>query len=142
MNPTLARFGYPATAVTEYEHWVVLLRPLQTTPLSCIIAARAPVDSLGGLSPQAGAELPQLIRSFEATVRRLVPAVKFNYLALMMVDPNPHFHAIPRYAAPVEVLGRTYCDIAFPRPPDVLSGAGLDAATLKAWQELLSTHWE
>lgn len=100
------------------------------------------MDSLGGLSPQAGAELPQLIRSFEATVRRLAPAVKFNYLALMMVDPNPHLHAIPRYAAPVDLLGRSYCDIAFPRPPDVLSGAGLDAATLKAWQELLSTHWE
>ena len=127
MNPTLARFGYPHTAIKEYEHWVVLLRPLQTTPLSCIIAARAPVDSLGGLSPQAGAELPQLIRSFEATVRRLAPAVKFNYLALMMVDPNPHLHAIPRYAAPVDLLVCSFCDFAFPRPPDVLSGAGLNA---------------
>jgi diadenosine tetraphosphate (Ap4A) HIT family hydrolase len=142
MNPTLERFGYPNSVVKEFDHWIVLIRPVQTTPLSCIIAARAEVTSLGELSPLAGAELPLVIRGFETAVKRIAPAVKFNYLALMMVDPNPHFHAIPRYAAPLDLCGSLYGDIAFPKPPDALCGLKVDTATLKEWQDLLSVHWK
>src|SRR3546814_2464599 len=31
MNDTILKFGYPATLIREYEHWVVLLRPAQLT---------------------------------------------------------------------------------------------------------------
>lgn len=141
MNVTLKRFGYPASIVKEFEHWVVLIRPVQTTPLNCIVAARAEVTSLGGLTPSAGAELPLVMGSFESTVKRIAPAVKFNYLALMMVDPNPHFHAIPRYAAPLKLDGRSYGDIAYPKPPDVLQGLEIDSATLERWRALLAAHW-
>ncbi len=39
MNKTIVRFGYPATLVAEYEHWVVLLRPEQPTLGSLVLAA-------------------------------------------------------------------------------------------------------
>ena len=29
MNPTIEKFGYPATLLKEIEHWLVLLRPAQ-----------------------------------------------------------------------------------------------------------------
>lgn len=141
MNPTLKRFGYPDSSVKKFEHWVVLIRPIQTTPMSCIIAALADVTSFGGLSPSAAGELPLVIGSFEATVKRVAPAMKFNYFALMMVDPNPHFHAIPRYAAPVDLEGGSYRDTAYPKPPDVVHGLDVDPATLERWRALLAAQW-
>ncbi len=39
MNETIQRFGYPATLVAEYEHWLVLLRPAQATLGSLVLAA-------------------------------------------------------------------------------------------------------
>jgi diadenosine tetraphosphate (Ap4A) HIT family hydrolase len=141
MNPTLKRFGYPNSTVKEFEHWVVLIRPVQTTPLSCVIASRAEVTSLGSLCAAAGAELPKVISSFESTVSRLAPAARFNYLALMMVDPNPHFHAIPRYAAPLILHGRSYSDMAYPKPADVLHDLEIDPLVLEQWRAVLAAQW-
>ena len=31
MNATLEKFGWPATLVKEFDHWVVLARPAQPT---------------------------------------------------------------------------------------------------------------
>jgi len=83
-----------------------------------------------------------VIRGFESAVRRIAPAVKFNYLALMMVDPNPHFHALPRYAAAVNLDGASYEDADFPRPADVLRGLVVDLVTLNRWRTLLAAHWQ
>lgn len=141
MNATLLRFNHPAALVREFEHWLVLIRPVQPTPLSCVIAARAAASSLGGLSAAAGAELPAVIAGFETAVKRVAPATKFNYLALMMVDPDPHFHAIPRYAAPFALDGLECRDEAYPRPVDVLHGLEIDAATLDRWRVLLADRW-
>ena len=41
MNPTIEKFGYPATLVREFEHWVVLLRPAQVTLGSLVLAAKS-----------------------------------------------------------------------------------------------------
>src|SRR3954462_5399269 len=31
MNPTIEKFGYPATLLHELQHWLILLRPAQLT---------------------------------------------------------------------------------------------------------------
>ena len=31
MNETARKFGYPASMVGDYDHWLVLLRPAQVT---------------------------------------------------------------------------------------------------------------
>ncbi|WEF31401.1 hypothetical protein [Pseudoduganella chitinolytica] len=141
MNATLQRFGYPASVVRKYQHWSVLIRPAQITPFCCVIAAHAPVLSLGALPPAAGAEFPAVVRAFEATVRRLAPAMKFNYLALMMVDPNPHFHAIPRYAVPFTLGDASFSDTAYPKPVNPLADLAVGPATLEQWRTLLADHW-
>ena len=40
MNPTIEKFGYPATLVEDFEHWLVLLRPAQPTLGSLVLAAK------------------------------------------------------------------------------------------------------
>lgn len=66
---------------------------------------------------------------------------KFNYLALMMIDPNPHFHAIPRYAAEVHVAAMAFADAAFPNPPDLRAVHELTAEQLEGVQRLLAANW-
>ena len=138
MNATLQAFGHPAGLILEQHHWVVLIRPRQTTPYSAVIAAKSSASRLADLSPEAAAELPAVLRAYEAAVRCLAPACKFNYLALMMVDPHPHFHAIPRYESVLTIDGATWEDRDFPRPPDVLRGLDVDAATLERWRARLA----
>jgi len=36
---------------------------------------------------------------------------------LMMVDPDVHFHVIPRYSSPREASGLVYADAGWPGPP-------------------------
>lgn len=142
MNATLRRFGYPHSVIQEYVHWVVMVRPGQITLGCTIIAAKSDCVSLGDLTPDEAAELPQVIGDFERTVRRIAPASKFNYLALMMVDPNPHFHAIPRYAAEVDRAGIVFADAAFPNPPDLRSAQALTPEQLEFVKRLLKESWQ
>lgn len=132
MNLTLQKFDYPGQLLKEYEHWVVLLRPVQLTLGCVIIAAKSDVTSLGALQPAEMAELPRVIGEFEALMRDGFGAEKFNYLALMMVDPNPHFHAIPRYKGPVAYGGQTFEDSLFPKAPQLDVSNPCTAALLQA----------
>lgn len=141
MNPTLQRFGYPESLVKAYVHWVVLVRPDQATLGCAVIAARSEATSLGGLAPCEAAELPLVVRDFEQAVRGFAPASKFNYLALMMADPNPHFHAIPRYAAAVRFGTKVFSDAAFPKPPDLGHRHELGGAELEMVRSELARHW-
>lgn len=114
MNQTIAAFGYPETALKEYDHWVVLLRPDQVTVGSVVIAAKSEVTRIGDMLPAEWEEFAQVTREFEDVARRTFNADKFNYFALMMKDPNVHFHAIPRYANPVVIGNDSYEDPDWP----------------------------
>ncbi len=142
MNLTLQKFGYPNSVICEYDHWVVMIRPRQITFGCVVIAAKSAGVSFGELAPEEAAEFPKVVRHFEGTIRRMASADKFNYLGLMMVDPNPHFHAIPRYAREVIVDGMTFRDGVFPRPPDVNAVHELDAAQLDAIRQRLIDRWD
>ena len=96
INPTIAKFGYPGTLVREYEHWVVLLRPQQVTAGSLVLAAKSDATAYGDLPAEAFAEQGHIVAEIEATLRKSIDYERINYLMLMMVDPNVHFHVIPR----------------------------------------------
>src|SRR5262249_49292494 len=89
MNRTIPTFGYPDSLVTEYDHWVVLVRPDQVTLGSLVLAAKSEVTAYGGLSPEAFAEQGEIVAAIENALRGFVAYEKINYLMLMMVDPNP-----------------------------------------------------
>ena len=97
MNETIRKFGYPATLIAGYQHWVVLLRPAQPTLGSLILAAKSDVTAFSELKPKAFTELGTVTAAIEKVLKQAVAPAKINYLMLMMVDPNVHFHVIPRY---------------------------------------------
>lgn len=141
MNPTLQKFAYPTNLIAEYPHWVVLIRPQQVTYGSVVIAAKSTSLSLGHLTVSEATELPSVIRDYETTISKLVQADKFNYLALMMVDPNPHFHALPRYSKPIIRDGRSFVDATFPKPPDLNVLNEIDVTQLEFIRRDLAANW-
>ena len=49
---------------------------------------------------------------------------------LMMVDPNVHFHVIPRYPGERQWEGVDFPDAGWPGPPDLKSAIALDERQL------------
>jgi diadenosine tetraphosphate (Ap4A) HIT family hydrolase len=134
MNPTIAKFGWPQTLVREFGHWVVLARPAQPTLGSLVLAAKSGATAFGDLPAEAHAELKVVTAAIEAALGRAVGYARLNYLMLMMVDPQVHFHVIPRYEGTREWNGREFVDVGWPKVPDLghvvqLAGAELDALT-------------
>src|SRR5678816_1306234 len=101
MNSTIEKFGYPATLLREFEHWVVLLRPAQVTLGSLVLAAKSDATAFSDLPDEAFAEQAVAVRSIETALRSFCDYERINYLMLMMVDPNVHFHVLPRYSGAV-----------------------------------------
>ncbi|MBA3677449.1 MAG: HIT family protein [Sphingosinicella sp.] len=136
MNATIIRFGYPATLIADYEHWVVLLRPSQPTLGSLILAAKGEAEAFSDLAPSAFAELGLVIRDIETALALAVAYEKINYLMLMMVDPNVHFHVIPRYDGDREAEGLSVRDAGWPKAPALVEAAELNEhqiAALTGW---------
>jgi diadenosine tetraphosphate (Ap4A) HIT family hydrolase len=119
MNSTIKKFGYPDTCVKEFHQWVILLRPQQVTLGSLVLICREEATAFSQISPQAFGELPGIIREMEASVARAFSYTKINYLMLMMVDPEVHFHVIPRYDGPRTVFQQQFLDHGWPGPPDL-----------------------
>ena len=93
MNQTIEKFGYPASLVKEFEHWVVLLRPSQVTLGSLVLAAKGNATAYGDLPSEAFNEQAEAVAAIERALRAFTQYERINYLILMMVDPNVHFHA-------------------------------------------------
>ncbi len=117
MNTTMNKFGFPDTCVKEFHQWVVLLRPQQVTLGSLVLICREDATAFSQISPEAFAELPTVLREMEANLSRAFAYNKINYLMLMMVDPEVHFHVIPRYDAPQTFFQQQFLDQGWPGPP-------------------------
>ena len=136
MNETISRFGYPATLIAEYEHWVVLLRPSQPTLGSLVLAAKAEARAFSALDPAAFAELADAVKDIEIALSERVQYAKINYLMLMMVDPHVHYHVIPRYEGERSGGGLTITDTGWPKTPalgDAIELSDEQTAKMVGW---------
>ena len=132
MNPTAVKFGHPETLLCAWTHWAVLLRPAQVTLGSLVLVCSDPVQRFGAISPGAAAELREAARAIESALGECLHFDKLNYLMLMMVDPDVHFHVIPRYAEPRRYAGAEFRDPCWPGPPDVTRSLTLSDAVREA----------
>jgi diadenosine tetraphosphate (Ap4A) HIT family hydrolase len=131
MNQTIEKFGYPDSLIKEFEHWVVLLRPAQVTLGSLVLAAKGDATAYGELPGEAFAEQRQVVATIERALRAFTQYERINYLMLMMVDPNVHFHVIPRYSGVREWNGIDFEDAGWPGPPQLGSAVALSAEHIR-----------
>ena len=130
MNPTIERFGYPSTLLKEFEHWLVLLRPSQVTLGSLVLAAKSDVTAFADLPRAAFAEQADVVAAIERALALFPGYERINYLMLMMVDPNVHFHVIPRYSTPRSWNDISFGDEGWSGPPRLDCAVKLDPAQL------------
>lgn len=128
VNETMRKFGYPRTTLIETPHWVVLARPQQPTLGSLVLACREPAKQLADVSAEAFAEMKTLVGRIERGLQAKFAWDKINYLCLMMVDPDVHFHVIPRYSTPREFAGIAFPDAGWPAVPALGQFPALDEA--------------
>ena len=140
-NETMGKFGYPASLVREYEHWVILVRPAQVTLGSLVLAAKGDATAFGDLPAAAHAELALITGDLEATLSAAIGYQKINYLMLMMVDPHVHFHVFPRYEGARALDGLELVDAGWPGPPDLKTAVALEPERLSSFRDLLTDRW-
>ena len=140
-NVTMQKFGYPDSLLRDFEHWVVLLRPGQVTLGSLVLAAKSDATAFGSLPPEAHAELSVITREIEATLKAAIDYERINYLMLMMVDPNVHFHVFPRYQGTRSFEGLDIEDKGWPGPPDLKSAVEIPVSASKNLRKLLIEGW-
>lgn len=117
----MRKFGAPETCIREYPRWSVLLRRPQVTLGSLVLAAHDRATAFSQLSGASFTELRQVILDVETALSRAFGYDKINYLMLMMVDPDVHFHVVPRYSGTRTFGGREFVDAGWPGPPDLKS---------------------
>jgi diadenosine tetraphosphate (Ap4A) HIT family hydrolase len=137
----MAKFGYPETLIRDYAHWTVLLRPQQATLGALVLVCKDPAQAFSDISAAAFAEMHRVIGDIEAGLGTFRPYQKINYLMLMMVDPDVHFHVLPRYAQTQRFDDEAFPDRGWPAQPDLAGGVAPGAAARSALVEALKVVW-
>ncbi|MBS0622572.1 MAG: hypothetical protein JSR80_06405 [Verrucomicrobia bacterium] len=120
--------------IKRYEHWVLSVSPGQPTLGTCVIkCVRPSVFQIWELTAEEFAELGIILRELELGMAN-DPAFKpdrFNTFQLCNVNPQLHFHVVPRYSQPREFAGQMWEDQGFGALPiwKGVSG-GLQASTV------------
>ena len=141
-NATALKFGHPHTLVAESDHWWVLARPRQVTLGSLVLVCKQPVTAFGEVSALGFTDLQALIARAERVLKGFVAYERINYLMLMMVDPDVHFHVIPRYGVSRYYEGISLPDASWPNPPNLGAAVELAPAVLAALTADLKQRWD
>ena len=119
MHETLKKFGFPDSLVKEYEHWFVLVRPEQVALGSMIIFEKNGLHRYSDIPEASYHEFGKVVKYIEKVLYSEFEYDKMNYLMLMMVDPEVHYHAIPRYAEKRLFQGTGFQDYGWPALPNL-----------------------
>ena len=141
MNATMQKFGYPQTLIKEFKKWVVVLRPQQVTLGSLILICQDDAKAFSDISPEAFSELPQVIKEIEASLAKAFSYQKINYLMLMMVDPDVHFHVIPRYEETNSFSQHDFIDHGWPGAPNLKNPNETNPSLTNAILAHLKENW-
>ncbi len=140
-NPTALKFGYPRSQVAETDHWRVLVRPQQPTFGSLVLVCKDAAHAFSELGAAAFADLQTAVAGIERLLTEVVAYQRINYLMLMMVDPDVHFHVIPRYEGLREDAGLSFPDHGWPGPPALSPAVALDEAAMAGLATRLAARW-
>jgi diadenosine tetraphosphate (Ap4A) HIT family hydrolase len=140
-NSTETKFGDPGTRIAQTEHWTVLLRPKQPTLGSLVVVCREPVKAFSDVSAAGFADMQGVVRRVELTLREVVSYERINYLMLMMIDPDVHFHVIPRYSGTRNFSGTEYRDAGWPGVPALDAAVSLEGQAREALITRVREAW-
>ena len=117
------------------------LRPQQATLGALVLICTEDVTAFAQISDAAFAEQSRAVRDIEATLSRLFGYDRINYLMLMMVDPQVHYHVLPRYSAAPRFDGTAFEDPGWPGPPQLGHATEIGDATRQRLLDRLRGEW-
>jgi diadenosine tetraphosphate (Ap4A) HIT family hydrolase len=141
VNATARKFGHPVSVIAEYDRWLVQLRPAQVTLGSLVLICKDEAQSFAAISAQAFAELAKITRDIEHSLTVFTKYERLNWLMLMMVDRDVHFHIIPRYSGERLFGGISFPDSAWPGPPDLALAIKVEGETAAGLVTALKAIW-
>ena len=137
----MVKFGYPASLVRDYGNWVVLVRPGQCTLGALVLVNKSEISSFSAIGRESFQELERVTQDIERNLTAFRAYQKINYLMLMMVDKEVHFHVLPRYESDQEFGGVVYPDSGWPMAPDLAAGPVLDGEQMASLVGELKNIW-
>jgi len=140
-NPTALAFGFPHTLVGETSSWLILARPKQPTFGALVLICKEEAHAFSEISRDAFADLAVAVAAIEAMLGKVTAYEKINYLMLMMVDRDVHFHVIPRYAGERVHEGQAFLDAGWPGVPNLGAAVDLGAEGAAKLAALLQREW-
>ena len=140
-NATMRKFGAPQTIIRSYRLWSVLLRPAQATLGALVLAAHEPASAFSQLSAASFSELQQVTHDIETALTEAFHFDKINYLMLMMVDPDVHFHVLPRYAQTRPFAGLAFADTGWPAVPNLGQVTVTDSTINQQIIDHIQSNW-
>lgn len=113
------KFDTEQLKIFETDYWLWSLRPHQATIGSGILSLKRDCTKFSELKQEEYCDLKNMIKVIEDTLEELFSYDKINYLMLMMVDKQIHYHVIPRYDKSIELFGEIWCDGSWPGIPNL-----------------------
>ncbi len=127
--------------VREYSSWAVLLRPAQCTLGALVLVNKSEIQSFSAIGGDSFRELERVTQDIERNLTSFRAYQKINYLMLMMVEKEVHFHVLPRYDSDQEFDGLIYPDSGWPMAPDLAAGSILESEQMASLVGELKKIW-
>ena len=113
------KFQLNRLAIEFVGSWIISLRPQQPTIGSLVLTLNRECEQFGDITESEAIYLAKAFKRVELLLGNTFKPRKINYLALMMVDNQVHYHIIPRYESPVLLDGIKFYDKTWPKPPSL-----------------------
>lgn len=114
-----SKFKTEELKIYETRYWLWSLRPHQATLGAGILSLKRECSSFGELNQEEFTDLNNIIKVIEDTIKQVFGYDIMNYLMLMMIDKQVHYHVIPRYEKEVELFDDIWEDSSWPGLPNL-----------------------
>ena len=139
MDEFKKKFKTEELLIHETEYWVWSLRPVQATLGAGVLSLKRECPVLSELNQEEFCDLNNIIKVIEKTLKATFNYDIMNYLMLMMVDKQVHYHVIPRYERTMDFAGISWKDSGWPGVPN-LAGNELDMHELQEIQNAIKEN--
>lgn len=111
------KFNLEEFEILKLDKWLISLRPQQPTIGSMVLTLNRKCETFGDIDFNEGCDLSKAFQIIQKGLANSFKPEKINYLALMMVDNQVHFHVIPRYSKSIYLNKKEFKDNYWPGPP-------------------------
>ena len=139
MNEFKSKFKTDEFLIYDSKYWVWSLRPVQATIGAGVLSLKRECPVLSELNQEEFSDLNDIIKVIEITLKKTFNYDIMNYLMLMMVDKQVHYHIIPRYERTIDFAGTSWKDSGWPGVPN-LAGNELDMRELHEIQNVIKEN--